>query len=411
MAVIHHPMLDVLKGTSLRTASLRLAELGPPAIVATIDGAQYTISKASVRSAAEAQGERPAELADQPPIPDPIPSPPKFMQKTTSLESELKDTKKTLGTAIITLSGEKNDMDSLLALENASLAEQQSSFVTPSKNKDSGVSSRTRIKLYTLSHLLTFFRKLKTACERFANSPTQVLSRITPGGLTHSSANQDIPIDIFVTPGNMPISIGSGTDFCGHVLRKRKGLVGGSLKGYNCSKNRHNWRDNKKNLILQVELFARSIRSRTLTSLLNKANEELSRTLIGSNLPEGDFASAMVEMVDRKRRQIAEQKAKTRRDRPMTKTYGKSLIADSFKKSLKAPESSYQPLLNKDFTRASKRLVTYYQDKEVDRVGLILWGDLRGLIDSPKVDDGIISPYCQLMEDVDYQLKLVMERG
>ncbi|GKB19640.1 hypothetical protein Tco_0853563 [Tanacetum coccineum] len=33
-----------------RTASLRLAELGPPAIVATIDGAQYTISEASVRN-------------------------------------------------------------------------------------------------------------------------------------------------------------------------------------------------------------------------------------------------------------------------------------------------------------------------------------------------------------------------
>ncbi|GJZ28023.1 hypothetical protein Tco_0572670 [Tanacetum coccineum] len=36
-------------------------------------------------------------------------------------------------------------------------------------------------------------------------------STVTPGGLTHSSANQDIPTDIFVTPGNMPISTGSGT--------------------------------------------------------------------------------------------------------------------------------------------------------------------------------------------------------
>ncbi|GKD85519.1 putative ribonuclease H-like domain-containing protein [Tanacetum coccineum] len=32
--------------------------------------------------------------------------------------------------------------------------------------------------------------------------------------------------------------------------------------------------------------------------------------------------------------------------------------------------------------------VTYYQDKEADGVGLILWGDLRVLIDSPEVDDG-----------------------
>ncbi|GJT07848.1 putative ribonuclease H-like domain-containing protein [Tanacetum coccineum] len=98
----------------------------------------------------------------------------KFMQKTTSLESELKDTKKTLGTAIITLVGrvkklegalkkrkrkpiisdsdddaervEKEiDMDSLLALANASLAEQQSSFVTPSKDNDSGESQEQDI--------------------------------------------------------------------------------------------------------------------------------------------------------------------------------------------------------------------------------------------------------------------------
>ncbi|GKA74659.1 ribonuclease H-like domain-containing protein, partial [Tanacetum coccineum] len=37
------------------------------------------------------------------------------------------------------------------------------------------------------------------------------LISIGPGGLIHSSANQDIPADIFVTPGNMPISTGSGT--------------------------------------------------------------------------------------------------------------------------------------------------------------------------------------------------------
>ncbi|GJZ37518.1 synaptobrevin, longin-like domain protein [Tanacetum coccineum] len=82
----------------------------------------------------------------------------KFMQKTTSLESELKDTKKTLGTALITLVGrvkklevEKEiDMDSLLALENASLAEQQSSFVTPSKDNDSGESQEQDISSSTV---------------------------------------------------------------------------------------------------------------------------------------------------------------------------------------------------------------------------------------------------------------------
>ncbi|GJR77425.1 hypothetical protein Tco_0089790 [Tanacetum coccineum] len=305
------------------------------------------------------------------------------MPKTTSLESELKDTKKTLGTAIITLVGrvkklegalkkrkrklvisdsdddaervEKEiDMDSLLALENASLAEQPSSFVTPSKDKESGESQEQDISSSTLAaaHILS---QTKLHAERVANSPTQVSSRsvktytraskgsasedtssrmafspnaVTPGGLTHSFANQDIPIDIFVTPGNMPISIGSGTISAGmSVPTGSSTFPAGSEQVPPLEEERLGW----------------EAAERTLTSLLNKrrdskkftqlpctyyemdsimakiqANEELSRTLIGSNLPEGDFASAMVEMVDRKRRQIAEQKAKTRRDRPMS---------------------------------------------------------------------------------------------
>ncbi|GKA91241.1 putative ribonuclease H-like domain-containing protein [Tanacetum coccineum] len=288
-------------------------------------GAHMPLLPAMLVDAVEDQGERPTEPADQPPIPAPIPSslrlnepdkepltstfvedetargsfhesPPrshkatpsagqplggaedpltltalsslisKFMQKTTSLESKLQDTKKTLGTAIITLVGRvKNiedalkkrkrkpiisdsdddaervekeiDMDSLLALENASLAEQQSSFVTPSKDTDSGKYQEQDISPSTLAaaHILS---QTKLHAKRVAKSPTQVSSSsvktytraskgsaskdtssrmdfspnaVTPGSLTHSSANQDIPASIFVTLGNMPITTGSGT--------------------------------------------------------------------------------------------------------------------------------------------------------------------------------------------------------
>ncbi|GJR14393.1 putative ribonuclease H-like domain-containing protein [Tanacetum coccineum] len=50
-AISYDPIIyDSLVKQFWRTASLRPTELGPPAIVATIDGAQYTISEASVRS-------------------------------------------------------------------------------------------------------------------------------------------------------------------------------------------------------------------------------------------------------------------------------------------------------------------------------------------------------------------------
>ncbi|GJU83962.1 hypothetical protein Tco_1291508 [Tanacetum coccineum] len=34
------------------------------------------------------------------------------------------------------------------------------------------------------------------------------------------------------------------------------------------------------------------------------------------------------------------------------------------------------------------RVMTFYQDKQAEGVGLVLWGDLKVLIDSPEVNDG-----------------------
>ncbi|GKF57044.1 hypothetical protein Tco_0170581, partial [Tanacetum coccineum] len=88
----------------------------------------------------------------------------------------------------------------------------------------------------------------------------------------------------------------------------------------------------------------------------------------------------MVEMVNRKRRHIAEQKAKARRDRPMsqaeqrdfmrtvvknqssaiynkgwTMTYVKSLSADMIKEEFEKIQSHLSTLAQQDFTRRSKR--------------------------------------------------------
>ncbi|GJT94583.1 hypothetical protein Tco_1090101 [Tanacetum coccineum] len=57
------------------------------------------------------------------------------------------------------------------------------------------------------------------------------------------------------------------------------------------------------------------------------------------------------------------------------------------------------------------RVVTYYQDKEADRVGLILWGDLRVLIDLPEVDDGISSLVIYMFVDKKYPLTVKLMEG
>ncbi|GJZ15210.1 hypothetical protein Tco_0550887, partial [Tanacetum coccineum] len=161
---------------------------------------------------------------------------------------------------------------------------------------------------------------------------------VTPGGLTHSYANQDNPADIFVTPGNMPISTGSGTIPAGvSVPMGSSTFPAGSEKvppvstsvdkgkaqlvdeptatqertfkqlederlGWEAAERLHT-KEQAELEIQQEELLreqevqvaAMHYTDDDRITIMEKiqANEELSRTLIGSNLPEGDFDSAM----------------------------------------------------------------------------------------------------------------------
>ncbi|GJX10887.1 putative ribonuclease H-like domain-containing protein [Tanacetum coccineum] len=216
--------------------------IGSSSIVATIDGAQYTISEAFVRSN--------LQLADEGGLSN-LPDPEIYVglttigyqivgtlsfwknrfspqwrflvhtiihcissksggwlicRKTNILELYVKDTKKTLGTAIITLVGRVKKLEGALKKRKRKLvisdsdddAERSCQF-----NQSSWFSSRS-VKTYTRASKGS---ASEDTSSRMAFSPNAVI----PGGLTHSFANQDIPIDIFVTPGNMPISTGSGT--------------------------------------------------------------------------------------------------------------------------------------------------------------------------------------------------------
>ncbi|GKE39343.1 hypothetical protein Tco_1462748, partial [Tanacetum coccineum] len=124
------------------------------------------------------------------------------------------------------------DMESLLALANASLAAQQSPFVTPSKDTASGESQVKDFSPSTLAaaHILS---QSKLHAEKVAKSHAQVPSssvRIytrarrgkttvdTPGGITDSSVAEDIHADVSIpsntltiSPGNSHVPPGSST--------------------------------------------------------------------------------------------------------------------------------------------------------------------------------------------------------
>ncbi|GJS16869.1 Orf y [Tanacetum coccineum] len=337
-----------------------------------------------------------------------------FMPKTTSLECELKDTKKILGTAIITLVGrvkklegalkkrkrkpiisdsdddakrvEKEiDMDSLLALANASLAAQQSSFVTPSKDNDSGEVAKSPAHVSSRS-VKTYTRASKGSASEDTSSridfhQMQLLLWYLPAGvclvptsvssLYYASSEQIPPVSTSVDKGKAQL-VDEPTPTQERTFKQLED----ERLGWEAAERLHAQEQaelerQQEELLRQDELLAcqldqdfdipaqqkkrqQEVQAAAMhytdddwITIMAKiqANEELSRTLIGSNLPEGDFASAMVEMVDRKRRQIAEQKAKARRD-----------MSQAEQRDFMRTFSHLSTLTQQDFTRASKRL-------------------------------------------------------
>ncbi|GJR65399.1 hypothetical protein Tco_0011464 [Tanacetum coccineum] len=316
------------------------------------------------------------------------------MQKQHALSLSSRIPKRTLGTTIITCWGESQkagrcayergkgnlitdilyddaervekeiDMDSLLALENASLAEQQSSFVTAfQKIKDSGSLAKSPAQVSSRS-VKTYTRASKGSASEDTSS-RWIFHHISlpPGGITHSSANQDIHADIFVTPGNMPISTGSGTIPAGvSVPTGSSTFPAGSEQvppvSTSIDKGKAQLAElerQQEELFRQDELLARQLdqdfdipaqqkkrQQEVQAAVMHytdddwitimakiQANKELSRTLIGSNLPEGDFAIAIVEMVDRKRRQIANKRLKLEGIDLMIPSWSKSDFSDN----------------------------------------------------------------------------------
>ncbi|GKB97201.1 hypothetical protein Tco_0983338 [Tanacetum coccineum] len=51
-----------------------------------------------------------------------------------------------------------------------------------------------------------------------------------------------------------------------------------------------------------------------------EANAELTKDVLGKDLPEQDFAKRMVEMVNQRKKHFAEERAKAKRNKPMTQS-------------------------------------------------------------------------------------------
>ncbi|GJV55238.1 hypothetical protein Tco_1456243 [Tanacetum coccineum] len=142
-----------------------------------------------------------------------------------------------------------------------------------------------------------------------------------------------------------------------------------------------------------------------------EANAELTKDVLGKDLPEQDFAKRMVEMVNQRKKHFAEERAKAKRNKPMTQSYYKDKIekiwrraSDTDFKEIKIMRAnradtvymSFGAMI-KDFTREDLielyRLVMqkYGINRPEDAYDRVLWSDLRTMFDPPLNKDAIWS--------------------
>ncbi|GJR54534.1 hypothetical protein Tco_1405055 [Tanacetum coccineum] len=180
--------------------------------------------------------------------------------------------------------------------------------------------------------------------KRVTKSLSSAYEDIAAGSEPNPTGNEDVPADTHTSIADIPTDISVTPGSTSFLTNKRLGLEAAErLQAQEQAKMDRQGEE----LLRQDELLARQLnqdfnmleqqkkrqqevqeavmyytKANWITIMAKiQVNAELSRTLIGSNLSEADFASTMVEMISQKRRQITEQKAKARRDRPMIQTY------------------------------------------------------------------------------------------
>ncbi|GJV41774.1 hypothetical protein Tco_1420214, partial [Tanacetum coccineum] len=110
-----------------------------------------------------------------------------------------------------------------------------------------------------------------------------------------------------------------------------------------------------------------------------EANADLTKDMLGKNLPEEDFAKRIVEMINKKKKYYAEQKAKAKRSKPMTQEQQREYMSTFIKnqsswKLTQLKKLTFEELKN-EFEKLVKnieRFVPIESNERVKRQGVQL---------------------------------------
>ncbi|GKC67860.1 hypothetical protein Tco_1100458 [Tanacetum coccineum] len=133
-----------------------------------------------------------------------------------------------------------------------------------------------------------------------------------------------------------------------------------------------------------------------------EANTELTKDVLGKDLPEQDFAKRMVDMVNQRKKHFAEERAKANRNKHMTQSQltgkrkkqkaRKGISVDkNAQGDSEADKEELVEAMNPTPLAIKSNIVKYGTNRPEDAYDKVLWSDLRTMFDLPLNEDAIWS--------------------
>ncbi|GKA31808.1 putative ribonuclease H-like domain-containing protein [Tanacetum coccineum] len=211
---------------------------------------------------------------------------PKLEFRIDSLEKELQETKQTLGSVVITLvkksQGRKirdTDDDPLVSLAKASMDESAADFITPS---NSGEAQKKDISPTTIEAARTL--------TQVASEGLRTYIRRTKSTDKGKNINTGLNAEATINTGSSQVKSGSSQVKSGSV-------------NVNADKGQ---REGKAPMTVEEEDWD-VIRAKI------EENADLTKNMLGKDLPKEDFAKRMVDIINQRKKYFAEERAKAKR--------------------------------------------------------------------------------------------------
>ncbi|GJW39010.1 ribonuclease H-like domain, reverse transcriptase, RNA-dependent DNA polymerase [Tanacetum coccineum] len=229
------------------------------------------------------------------------------------------------------------DDDPLVSLVRNSMEEKEADFVTPKKVSASGETQEEDISPTTLEAAKTLSKVASQNVSTYKRRARSASKGKDIGiGMDFFSAAKErlnsakVEVNTQVNPGSVGVNTGNTPVSTPSVIQTMKVIVHSLVKSQKEGKAPMTSEDvqatqKTKEQIRQEEFGlaeAMGCKLYWMKRMQDKAkleaNAELTKSLLGENVSSDDFAKRMVDMINQKKKYYAEQKAKAKRDKPMT---------------------------------------------------------------------------------------------